>query len=96
MFNQACTQSILGTLACCSYCILFYLAWWGGGKEGGRGTRGIPGMPGIKEKNIYVSLKPEAASGSHPYSRKVLVCVSGGGAGEEQDAMFRDVTHTVG
>jgi hypothetical protein len=40
LFNQACTRSILGTVASCYYCILFYLGRWGGGKEGSSWNEG--------------------------------------------------------
>lgn len=64
LFNQACTSSILGTLACCYYCILFYSGQWGGGNAAGS-MRGISGMTRVKKKNLYAEMKTSPCVVAH-------------------------------
>lgn len=55
LLNQACTRNILGTLACCYYCVLFSSGEWGG-ENAASTMRSISGMIRVKKEELYAEM----------------------------------------
>lgn len=84
LFNQACTKSILGTLARCYDSILFYLGRWGGGKDECSRHEGDSRQNWSQDKEDLYFPEIRPAPMLQPYLRKGL----GKARLETKDMMF--------